>query len=336
MPVAGFSNMQLSVICPVYNTRTEDLRAAVKSVLDQENGKQLQLILVDDCSTAPHIPGMLADLARRDPRVTVVRCEKNGGPAAARNLGLSSATGDWIGFIDADDLWPVDKLAKAEALLIGHPDARWIVSACAVLDKSGALLPESVPSVFNAPDVRGFHRCGGPALTRSIILEGLHLGACLIHRSLLGALRFETRASYGEDILFLAKLSLAGEAYAAGGTGYILRRQHASMMWSSNRLSARYASGHLVALRDPALRGFRREYRWALYSVFKDVALNNLMNGRNLAGLLFAFRAYLLDPREISDFVYFVRLLFVTDRIKRALRAPRYSSCEHIFLDRLV
>lgn len=328
--------MQLSVICPVYNTRPEDLRAAVRSVLNPANdAHRLQLILVDDCSTAPHIAGLLAELAGSDSRITVIRAEKNGGPGAARNLGLQSATGEWIGFIDADDLWPEGKLANADALLRAYPDARWIVGACAVLDQSGTLAPPTLPSVFKTRDAQGLARCGGPALTRSIILDGLHLGTGLIHRSVLGGLRFNTGATFGEDILFLVKLSLAVDAYATAGTGYVLRRQNSSMMWSARRLTAHYASGHLAALRDPGLRAFRREYRWALYSVFKDLALNNLMNRRYLAGFVFAARAYLLDPREIADFLYFVRLLFVTDPAERAERARRYSPCEHILLDGL-
>src|ERR1700761_5397940 len=190
--------------------------------------------------------------------------------------------------------------------------------------------------VFKTWDAQGFARCGSPALTRSIILDGLHLGTGLVHKSLLGALRFNSGATFGEDILFLVKLSLIADAYAAAGTGYVLRRQNSSMMWSARRLSARYASGHLAALKDPALRAFRREYRWALYSVFKDLALNNLLNRRAFAGLGFAWRAYLLDPREIADFAYFIRLLFVTDPAERAARGGRYSPCEHILLDGLV
>jgi glycosyltransferase involved in cell wall biosynthesis len=326
--------VQVSVVCPVYNTRLDELRVAVQSVLGGENdGHQLQLILVDDCSTAPHIAGLLDDLARADPRIRVIRASRNGGPGAARNLGLAAATGDWIGFIDADDLWPDDKLAKAQALLNNHPDAKWIVGACAVLDRSGTLAPATLPSAFRTRDTQGFARCSAPALTRSIILDGLHLGTGLIHKSLLGALRFNSDAAFGEDILFLVKLSLTSEAYAAMGTGYVLRRQNTSMMWSARRLTVHYASGHLAALRDPGLRAFRREYRWALYSVFKDLALNNLMNRRYAIGFTFALRAYLLDPREIADFICFIRLLFVTDPAERAVRASRYSPCEHILLD---
>jgi glycosyltransferase involved in cell wall biosynthesis len=329
--------MQVSVVCPVYNTRPEELRAAVRSVLSGQNdGHELELILVDDCSTSPHIAGLLDDLARSNSRIQVTRADRNGGPGAARNLGLQAAAHEWIGFIDADDLWPDDKLAKAQALLNDHPDAKWIVGACAVLNQSGTLAPATLPSVFKTRDAQGFARCSAPALTRSIILDGLHLGTGLIHKSLLGALRFNSGATFGEDILFLVKLSLTGDAYAAVGTGYVLRRQNSSMMWSARRLTAHYASGHLAALRDPGLRAYRREYRWALYSVFKDLALNNLMNRRSFAGFMFALRAYLLDPREIADFTYFIRLLFVTDPAERAARAARYSPCEHILLDGLV
>ncbi len=97
----------VSVIIPTRN-RAELLLRAVHSVLSQR-WTDLELIVVDDAST-DHTLEVLGRIA--DPRLRVVRREKNGRAAAARNAGLAIARGSLIAFQDDDDIWLVDKLQK--------------------------------------------------------------------------------------------------------------------------------------------------------------------------------------------------------------------------------
>lgn len=91
----------ISVIMPVYNSQ-KYLAAAIESVLRQSY-VDFELILVDDGST--DTSGKLCDMyAARDHRVVVVH-QKNGGICAARNTGLGVAKGEYISFIDNDDLF---------------------------------------------------------------------------------------------------------------------------------------------------------------------------------------------------------------------------------------
>ena len=327
--------MRVSIVCPVYNARPDELKAAVRSVLDQEGGGSAQIILVDDCSTDPEIVATLAEITAANASVVTVRTRLNGGPAGARNVGLEHVAEEWVGFIDADDLWPSDKLARARVVLAMRPDANWVAGGCAELNHSG--LKTATPGLrcFAQPglDPEGV-ACRQPELTRSIIQDGLHLGTCLLRMRAIGGLRFDPSVMYGEDILFLVKLSLCSRADRADGIGYIYRRQHESMMWSAGRLSARYATGPQAGLRDPDLRAFRREFRWALYSVYKDLAANNLINHRRVAATRFALRAWCLDPREVVDFFKFLSLLPLRNWVELARRARRYSPSEQILLDR--
>lgn len=98
---------KVSVILPTYN-RAETLGRAIKSVLDQTFG-DFELIIVDDGST-----DNTAEVVNsfRDPRVRYVRLETNRGAAAARNMGIKLARGDYIAFQDSDDEWLPEKLAK--------------------------------------------------------------------------------------------------------------------------------------------------------------------------------------------------------------------------------
>lgn len=92
-------NPKISVIVPVYNVEPY-LRKCLDSIVGQSY-KNLEIILVDDGS--PDNCGAICDeYEAKDERITVIH-QENGGVAAARNAGLSAATGDWLGWVDPDD-----------------------------------------------------------------------------------------------------------------------------------------------------------------------------------------------------------------------------------------
>jgi len=86
----------LSVIMPVLSG--EFLNDAIKSI--QNSGADAEIILVDDGST-----DQTAELAAALRDLVIYIRQENAGPAAARNRGLERARGEFIGFLDADDLW---------------------------------------------------------------------------------------------------------------------------------------------------------------------------------------------------------------------------------------
>ena len=325
--------MRVSVVCPVFNARPDELRAAVLSVLQQDGAAVHEVLLADDASTEAGTLAALEDLARTDPRVVVLRSGRNEGPAAARNRGLARASGDWVGFLDADDLWPADKLAKAAAVLSSRPDSQWIIGDFAFLRNGQVDEVKPGSTCFGMETGAGPRQCS-PALTRSIISDGLHLGSCLIRRTLIGERRFDPSVLYGEDLLFLAKLSVAACADRAPGLSYLCRRGGDSMMYRPSRLTARFASGPRAGYGDPELLPFRRECRWALYDVYKDLAINNLINGSPGRGLRFALHALRLDPREMRDLARFLLLMGMRDAAERAARARRYSRREQVLFGR--
>lgn len=103
--------MKVSVVVPVYNVE-KYLRSCVNSILNQSL-RDLELILVDDGS--PDQSGTICDeFAASDDRVKVIH-KKNAGVGAARNDGLSQATGEWIIFGDSDDWFEIDALEKLVA-----------------------------------------------------------------------------------------------------------------------------------------------------------------------------------------------------------------------------
>lgn len=107
--VRSVSRPTVSVVMPVYNGE-QYLIEALDSVF-QQSFQSFELIVVDDGST----DATLAILESYGDRLTVIR-QKNGGHAAARNVALKVAQGNWIAMIDADDLWHATKLEEQLAL----------------------------------------------------------------------------------------------------------------------------------------------------------------------------------------------------------------------------
>lgn len=133
----------VSVIIPTYN-RDAYLREAVESVLRQTH-RDWELIVVDDGST----DGSRAWLAGlSDHRVHVILSEHVGNPNAVRNLALARARGRYVAFLDSDDWWDAEKLARQVEALAANPDCAWSYSAFRGVDATGREVPLAEPEPF--------------------------------------------------------------------------------------------------------------------------------------------------------------------------------------------
>jgi len=100
---------QISIILPVYNSERY-INRTITSIL-QQTMTDFELIAIDDCSTDSSL-AKLQEWADKDSRIQVVANSQNMGVADTRNKGIAMAKGDYICFIDSDDTWHSDKLAK--------------------------------------------------------------------------------------------------------------------------------------------------------------------------------------------------------------------------------
>lgn len=98
----------VSVIMPAYNVGAY-IEESIKSVQAQTY-TNWELIIVDDCSTDNTVEEISNFL--EDKRIRFLRNERNSGAAVSRNYALREATGKWIAFLDADDVWLPEKLEK--------------------------------------------------------------------------------------------------------------------------------------------------------------------------------------------------------------------------------
>jgi glycosyltransferase involved in cell wall biosynthesis len=136
----------VTCIIPVYNG-ARYLGEAIASVMAQTHAP-VQIVVADDGST-DETPAIARAFG---PRVTWVR-QPNTGPAAARNLGLAHARGSYVSFLDADDRWHADKLARQLARFDARPD----LGLCFTLIRN-----------YWSDEVPPERRAADPALTRPL------------------------------------------------------------------------------------------------------------------------------------------------------------------------
>lgn len=123
----------VSVIIPVYNG-ARFLRAALESVFAQTY-RPFEVIVVDDGSTDD-----TGKIAQGFPEVRYF-VQENQGVAAARNVGVEAAHGEFFAFLDQDDLWAPEKLELQVDHLLSHPDLGYTLTQQQFFLEPGATLP---------------------------------------------------------------------------------------------------------------------------------------------------------------------------------------------------
>ena len=101
--------MDFSVIIPAYNV-SGIIGRAIRSAVAQ-TFPPLEILVIDDCSTDDTVE-FVRTLGREIPSLRLLSTPANGGPSAARNVGLRAAKADWIGLLDADDAWKPGRLER--------------------------------------------------------------------------------------------------------------------------------------------------------------------------------------------------------------------------------
>lgn len=132
--------IKVSIVTPTYNGE-KFIGDTIRSVLNQTY-KNFELIIVDDCST---------DNTRKivksfsDKRIIYFRNDKNQGGAYCRNLAISKATGDYIAFLDGDDLWHKEKLERQLKFML-EKNASFSCTDYELIDENGQKLGIKVTS----------------------------------------------------------------------------------------------------------------------------------------------------------------------------------------------
>lgn len=265
---------RFSIVIPCYNSEAT-LRRAVGSCLAQ-TWNDFELVLVDDCSS-DGTPALLIELAAElaaEPasELTPVRVlrhfrlARNSGPSQARNHGWNEARGDYIAFLDADDVWAPNKLAIIDAalraggdglLLLGHAHA----VLTSVSEVAGTALPDSALPGSALADSAAAADASVllPVSWATLLLRNIAQTSCITVRREL-SLRFDTRMRYAEDHDLWLRIRELGPVamLPAQVLTWLSRPQMASGGLSGNRWQMR--KGELRMYSKLA----QRHHRWLL------------------------------------------------------------------------
>lgn len=262
---------KVSVIIPLYN-RKHLIERCVRSVQNQTY-RHLEIIIVDDGST-DEPDEVLAALAQ-DERVRVIR-KPNGGVSSARNAGLDAATGEYVQFLDSDDVL--------------HPEAT-LYSVTEMEEKgvdcvSFAFLDWNVGSSFTGEERRGRVFRDEDCLKASF----LSCRQCspvnkLFRRSLIGSQRFLTNVSWGEDYIFnigylercktLSELSARLYGVQSGSEGSLNYRYH-NRSFAEAETQYEISIGYLQRHPSPEMEREMQKYLWGCYAqCFRKLCLRS-------------------------------------------------------------
>lgn len=183
---------EISVVIPLYN-KEKEIAATLQSVLSQTYAP-CEVLIIDDGST----DNSAAEVMRFDSRLTRLVHQENAGVSAARNRGAELAHGEYIAFLDADDLWQPDYLEKISELISLYPDCGTYSTAFDIMS-AGGIVPNK------HPDKEG--------ILDNFFKEAMYTYVCqpsatvIPRKILLAEGGFPTGMKLGEDLYLWIKLA---------------------------------------------------------------------------------------------------------------------------------
>jgi glycosyltransferase involved in cell wall biosynthesis len=246
---------RVSVIIPCFN-HGRFLRNAAQSVLSQTLA-DIELIIVDDGST-DETATVIAGL--HDPRVRV-QVTGNRGVSAARNVGLDMARGEFTAFLDADDAWEPDKLARQVAIMDSEPEVTLVFTDLRRFSPSDEQLERQLTFV---PELSTIPSRASRAGAGRVILEDAFttlaplrqlpawIQTTLLRTAATGDLRFPEGVRLAEDLHYILR------AYRRGRAAYIPEplvavRRHEQNTYRSHSEMLRPVIGVLEMLQEEPL-----------------------------------------------------------------------------------
>ncbi len=232
----------VSVVIPLYNTE-KYIEETMQSILDQTY-KNIEIVIVDDGSK-DQSPSIVKNLAEKYPGQVKYVHQKNQGVSVARNTGIENASGEYVAFLDSDDLWHPTKIEKqVESMHKNEMDACY----CGYMnfyEETGEKV-EHTTNFVKGDMTKAF-------LTHQVVAQ---TSTWIFKRSIVidHNIRFTPGCSWGEDLEFLFKLmSVTNVCYVDEYLTYY-------RILSEGNLSSKYKDYELKTAKE--LEVFNRMKDW--------------------------------------------------------------------------
>lgn len=216
----GYVKDRVSVIIPIYNAE-KYVRETLASVFAQTY-KNIEIVLVDDCSKDKSAE-IITKLKEQHPEIIYFLQPHNMGAGAARNKALELATGQYVAFLDSDDVWFPPKTARQIALM-KKKKSPFSYAAIEMMDESGKIIKKK-------RNIR--ETCDYKYLLHNTIIA---TSSVIVDRNVLGDFRMPLRRG-GQDYATWLKL-LRNGVVAYGINEVLVRYRVGSNSLSSNKLKS--------------------------------------------------------------------------------------------------
>lgn len=305
------SRIRVSVVIPTYNRATL-LQQAVESILNQKDD-DLELIVVDDGSSDDTY-GMLAGY--QDPRLKVVSAKRTGVPGHVRNLGLQVARGEYIAFLDSDDVCLPTRIQRQATVLDQNPTVGLVCSNARVIDQEG----REVGKLYLDADLRAT----GVVLDQLLGVNFVVNSSAMVRRTLVEKAGFfseSPRLRAVEDYdLWLRIAAISDVVYLP--EPLVLYRDHDESLRSGVSRSDHYvallaALDNLTEFLGEAADGRRELIRPHRAGLLLRLALSQGSERGARAAARSLARAMRCDPRATTSTLIAGSILRIRDRAKQ-------------------
>lgn len=267
--------MRFSVIIPVYN-KADTVCSAVKSVYAQ-TFSDYEIVMVDDGSS-DNLTEALS--AVESPVLHLIR-QKNGGVSVARNTGISNAKGDYVCFLDADDMWKPDHLETLDHLIDKYPESEAFITSHEVLLTDGGVLHNSQHLKAFAED---FETDDFLSLLNTTSYSVVHTNSVCVSRSMLckNGIRFEPGVRIGEDTDVWYRLGLKNKVAVSKRETTMYRREFSTATrFSFHVQNWIFSQREENLMSDPDIPDFRKASISDLIDRYKMTSSREYMLDKN-------------------------------------------------------
>ncbi|AQS38838.1 glycosyl transferase [Shewanella psychrophila] len=173
------NNPLVSVVVPLYNC-ADFITETVESIINQSY-KNFEIVIVDNCSTDESL-SVVNEYSHKFSNISVIQTMNNsGGPAHPRNLGIESSKGDYIAFLDSDDIWEENKLQLQIDLMMSESYNFLSTSTCNI-DQYGVPLKSNLKKPNEDKKSYG--------VKSMLVRNTITTSSVIVERQFIGSLRF--------------------------------------------------------------------------------------------------------------------------------------------------
>ncbi|WP_158744562.1 glycosyltransferase [Acidisphaera sp. L21] len=237
-PQEGF---KVSVVTPTFDTEPRYLRELFRSLLNQDYSGW-EWIIADDGSSRADTIRVLHEIARQDPRVHLILQSRNGGISAATNTAIAQASGDYIAFVDHDDLLARNALSLVWRAWQADPGIRIFYTDECKLSMDGNIVGVTLKADYSPTLLESTMYVNHLGVYERALVE--QIGGCRSpfdgtqdYDMVLRAFAVTDRVRHVDGIAYLWRAIPGSAAVAVSSKGYAVSRQHDALLERAQALN---------------------------------------------------------------------------------------------------